>query len=194
MRISRDMNNTENMPRSDPPDETWSVVVLYDDASTRDRAMGVCHRLVQRFWEEVELQFHWWRSDFLEDEAMRCTATQDAVRADFIVVSSRPEQQFSPFVLKWFQDWIRQREGREGAFLDLTEPQAGSAGNVQRRQLHLRRLAHRAMMDYLTQMSPIMDGPLPDSFESVEHRAARITSVMDQILHLPPPPRLDLPR
>ncbi|MCW5553817.1 MAG: hypothetical protein KIS67_16865 [Verrucomicrobiae bacterium] len=182
------------MLRSETPDETWSVVVLYDDAPTRQRAMGLCNRLVQRFWEEVEIRFHWWRSDFLVDDLMRTTATQDAVGADFIVVSSRPEQQFSPFVVKWFEDWIRQREGREGAFLDLTEPEAGSADNVQRRQLHLRRLAHRAMMDYLTQVSQIMDGPLPDSFESVEHRAAQITSVMDQILHLPPPPRLDLPR
>lgn len=188
------MNNTGKTPGSDTPNETWSVVVLYDDAPTRQRAMEVCSGLVQRFWEEVELEFHWWRSDFLADETMRATAIQDAITADFIVVSSRSEQELSPFVVKWFEDWIRQREGKEGAFVDLTKPEASSAGNVQRRQLHLRRLAHRAMMDYLTQADQIMDGPLPDSFESVEDRAARITSVMDRILHLPPPPRLDLPR
>lgn len=188
------MNTTEARTTLGKPDEIWSVAVLYDDAPTRQRAMVVGRELVQRFWTEVTFQFHWWRSDFLTDDAMLAAAVGDASTADFIVVSSRPEQPFSPFVIKWFDDWIGRRAGREGAFVDLTEPTTGSADLVHRRQLHLRRLAHRAMMDYLTRMPEIMDGALPDSFESAENRAAQLTSVMDQILHLPPPPRLNLPR
>ena len=187
------MNGTTE-PSTREPEELWSVVVLYDDAETRQRAMKVCDHLVQQFWAEVEFKFHWWRTDFLEDEAMAATAAADAGNADFIVVSSSAERELSPFVKNWFEAWIAQRQGREGAFVDLTETGAVPAAHVQHNKIFLRNVARRAAMDYLTRVPSVINGKLPDSVESVDLRAGQVTSVLDNILHQPPPPRLDLQR
>jgi hypothetical protein len=176
------------------PEELWSVVVVYDDAQTRQRAMKVCDHLVQRFWSEVEFKFHWWRTDFLEDDTMATTAVGDAADADFIVVSSSAEHELSPFVKNWFDAWIARRQGREGAFVDLTETGAVSAVHSQHTKLFLRHVASRAAMDYLTKVPSAITGKLPDSVESAGLRAGQITSVLDDILHLPPPPQFDLQR
>jgi hypothetical protein len=185
--------NTTTEPKSvtKEPEELWSVLVLYDDAETRQRAMKVCDHLVHQFWSEVEFTFHWWRTDFLEDDTMAATAAADAANADFIVANSSPERELSPFVRNWFDAWISQREGREGAFVDLTEAGAASAIRAQHKKNFLRNVAHRAGMDYLTKVPTAINSALPDSVESVDLRAGQITSVLDDILHQPPPPRLD---
>ena len=152
---------TESKTRTREPEELWSVVVLYEDAATRQRAMKVCDHLVQQFWAEVEFKFHWWRTDFLEDDTMAATAAADAGNADFIVVSSSAERELSPFVKNWFETWIAQRQGREGAFVDLTETGAVSAAHVQHNKIFLRNVAHRAAMDYLTKVPSVINGKLP---------------------------------
>lgn len=154
--------------------------------------MEVCDHLVQQFWTEIEFEFHWWRTDFLEDNAMAATAAQEAANADFIVVSSSPDRELSPIVKNWFEAWIAQRGGREGAFVDLTDTGDGSTEGAQHKKSFLRSAAHRAMMDYLTKVPAVINGKLPDSSESADLRAAQVTSVLDNILHQPPPPRLEL--
>ena len=187
------MNTTiEPKTRTREPEELWSVVVLYEDAATRQRAMKVCDHLVQQFWAEVEFKFHWWRTDFLEDDTMAATAAADAGNADFIVVSSSAERELSPFVKNWFEAWIAQRQGREGALVDLTKTGAVSAAQTQHNKIFLRNVARRAAMDYLTKVPSVINGKLPDSVESVDLRAGQVTSVLDNILHQPPPPHLDL--
>lgn len=168
------------------------MLVLYDDAATRQRAMKVCDHLVHQFWSEVEFKFHWWRTDFLEDDTMAMTAATAAANADFIVVSASPDHELSPFVRNWFEAWIAQREGREGAFVDLTEAGLDSAAHGHHTKSFLRNAARRAAMDYLTKAPNSLNGKLPDSLESVDLRAGQITSVLDNILHQPPPPPLDL--
>ena len=186
--------NTTTEPKSmtREPEELWSVLVLYDDAPTRQRAMKVCDHLVHQFWSDVEFKFHWWRTDFLEDDAMAATAATDAANADFVVVSCSSERELSPFVRNWFEAWIAQREGREGAFVDLTETDTASAAHGQHKKNFLRNVARRAAMDYLTKVPASITGKLPDSVESVDLRAGQITTVLDDILHQPPPPPLDL--
>ena len=145
---------TEPKPDTKEPVELWSVLVLYDDQATRQSAMKVCDHLVQQFWSEVEFTFHWWRTDFLEDDTMATTAATDAAHADFIVVSTSPGRELSPFARNWFDAWIAQREGREGALVDLTETSAASDMHAQHKKNFLRNVARRAAMDYLTSPAP----------------------------------------
>jgi hypothetical protein len=175
-----------------PSKEMWYVAVLYDDSATRQRAMEVCDHLAQRFWSEVELKFHWWRTDFLQDPGMAATAADNSCNADFIVVCILPEGELSPVVRHWFEGWIAQREGREGALIDLTATTGPSALAAQRKKIFLRDVAHRAGMDYLTHFPPVINRSLPDSFESATLRATQMTTVLDGILQHSPPPRLDL--
>jgi hypothetical protein len=150
--------------------------------------MAVCDHLVQQFWAEVEFKFHWWRTDFLQNSGMAATAAGNAADADFIIICTGADSELSPAVNAWFESWIGRRGGREGALIDLTEAGVALTGGAQHKQLQLRKAARRAMMDYLTTVPSAISGTLPDSFESAAFRAGQVTSVLDEILHPPPPP------
>lgn len=170
-------------------EETWSVVVLYEDKATRDRALAVCDHLVKQFWAEVEFDFHWWRTSFLTDPPLAQTAAQDALEADVIIFSSVPEGEFPPEILQWFEQWADQRGDREGMLLGLTHASALTPSPDTHKQLRLRDLANRARLDYLTQIPPQFGSALPNSWQNAEARAGQVTSVLDEILtKLPPPP------
>jgi hypothetical protein len=108
------------------------------------------------------------------------------------VASVSTDQEMSPFVKNWFEGWVSQRQGREGAFVDLTETGSASAIQTPHNKFFLRSVAHRAAMDYLTKVPPAIASRLPDSVESADLRAGQVTSVLDNILHQPPPRRPDL--
>jgi len=186
------MNDFEPGSDPGPSKETWFVVVVYDDAATRQRAMEVCDHLAKRFWAEVELKFHWWRTDFLEDAGMAATAAENSRNADFIVVCILPDGELSPVFQQWFEGWIAGREGREGALIDLTATTGPSPFAAQRKKVFLRDVAHRAGMDYLTHFPPVINRSLPDSFETATLRATQMTTVLDGILHHAPPPQTEL--
>jgi len=185
------MNPTPPIPGPSESKETWLVVILYDDPATRQRAMEVCDHLAKRFWSEVDLKFHWWRTDFLEDAGMAATAAENSCNADFVLVSLLPETEMPPLIRRWFEGWVTGREGREGALIDLTASADAGSLAAHRNRLYLRELAHRAGMDYLAHVPAEYNRTLPDSFESASLRATQITTVLDGILQHSPPPRLD---
>lgn len=168
--------------------ETWSVVVLYEDKATRERAMTTCDHLVKQFWAEVEFDFHWWRTDFLVDPRLAQSAGFDARDANVIIFSSLPETELSPVVLHWFDQWGEQRADRDGLFLDLTYAAVPATPLISRKQSRLRDIASRARLDYVTRFPPQLGGTLPNSWQNAEARAAQVTSVLDEILHRVPPP------
>jgi len=160
-----------------------TVVVIYEDATTRQRAMGACDFLMQQLWSEVEFDFHWWRADFLEHADMARTAAGQAAAADFLIFCSSAENEFSPTLKTWFESWIVDRHGRDGALLNLTE-----TGSARPMETFLRGVAHRAMLEYFETSPQTMTGTLPASFEEAEQRASQISSVLDEILNQPPRP------
>lgn len=176
-----------------PDAETWSVVILYEDKPTRDRAMALCDRLVQRFWSEVEFSFHWWRTDFLIDPRMAQTADADAADADIFIFSPSPTTSLSPILLRWFDGWSPRRQSREGMFLDLTQAAAQQYPIVQQKQACLRALASNAGLEYFNRLPPSFGEGAPNSLQDVETRANQLTTVLDDILtRIPPPPHFGL--
>ena len=45
-----------------------SVVVVYEDATARERALTFCDQLVGRFWAKCEFDVSWWTFDLLDQE------------------------------------------------------------------------------------------------------------------------------
>jgi len=174
--------------KAKPGEETWSVLVLYEDKPTRDRAMRLCDRLVTNFWADVEFDFHWWRTDFLDDPRMAEVAATAATTADIYIFSSAPESSLSPMLLKWFESWSGERVLRDGMFLDLTDASAQAGRMVQQKQVRLREIAARAHLDYFNRIPPPFSGEIPNSRQTLEVRAHEVSSVLDDILHRLPPP------
>ena len=122
-----------------------TVVVIYDDPTTRARALTACDYLVSQLWETVELDFYWWRTDFLDDANMSRAAAHYAIGADFLVICSNGTENRSRTLETWLESWIRKRDKNEGALIDLSVLPA----SPNRLPSVLREIAERGKFDYL---------------------------------------------
>ncbi|TSA41817.1 MAG: hypothetical protein D4R57_00180 [Verrucomicrobiales bacterium] len=129
--------------------DVCTIVVLYDGDVTRARALEACDYLVNQFWQDVELEFHWWRTDFLRDEMLASVAATNGVAADFLIVCLDSNREIAPALESWFESWLMKRSGREGALVDLTRAQKPGTELTQR-ELFLREVSVRGNFDYLT--------------------------------------------
>lgn len=140
------MNAAIEEQNATSPLDLCTVVVIYDNLTARSRAMKAGDYLVKQFWENVELKFHWWRTDFLREASLAQVAARNAIAADFLIVCVGDDETASALLEAWFETWITQRTGREGALLDLSL--AGAHGGF------LRELCARGQFDYL---APALD-------------------------------------
>jgi hypothetical protein len=132
------------------PHEVCSIVVLYDGMATRTRALTACNYLVQQFWADIELKFHWWRTDFLRDATLAQVAADNAVGTDFLIMATESPWEVSPALESWFESWLSRRREREGALVDLRPAGAdGSSRNDNERERFLREVCRRGNFDYL---------------------------------------------
>jgi hypothetical protein len=171
----------------------WSVAVVYEDAATRAEAVSFCDRLMERFWAECEFDVGWWSFDHLKEGDSAKEASQKAVEANLVVFAVRPEGGISPGFDAWIETWLTHRGDREGTLVGLLTSGNELLDDAAGKHVYLRNVAHRAGMDYLTEVPQSISHFIPDSLESVSERAQRVSSVLDEILrHAPPPPQLQL--
>jgi len=157
------MNAAIEKEHSPSPLDRSTVVVIYDDPITRARALTACDFLVSQLWENVELDFYWWRTDFLSDSNMSRAAAHYAVGADFLIVCSTGIDDRSTTLETWFDSWIRERNKHEGALIDLClVPEASN--RITNLQSVLQAAATRGKFDYLTaNESPSPGNHSPDT-------------------------------
>ena len=68
----------------------------------------------------------------------------------------------------------------------LFEPGRAAGSSSGGKEGYFRRVAVRAGMDYLSHAPLSAETELPDSFDSIDHRAGCVTDVLNNILHHPP--------
>src|SRR5947207_10261031 len=99
--------------------EVFSALVAYEDATTRDRAMQTCDRLVRKFWKDVEFDFSWWRFDFLVDGGIVNAAVNAAVNSDLILISAHAGRELPGPVQRWIETWLPRRPGGGGVLVAM---------------------------------------------------------------------------
>jgi hypothetical protein len=166
----------------------WSVVVVYEDTAARERAVTFCDQLVGRFWDKCEFDVSWWSFTLLNQEPANEEAAQKASQADVIVFAATPEGDFPQLVKAWVDTWLSQRSDREGMLVGLLEQAAGADDREGPKHHYLRKAAHHGAMDYLTKVLPDTALSIPESLDSYTERAEQVTSLLNDILHQPPPP------
>ena len=171
----------------------WSVLVVYEDATARERAVSFCDQLVGRFWAKCEFDVSWWAFALLDQASAAKDAAAKAAQADLIVFSANPEGDFPRPVKAWIETWLSQRGDREGMLVGLMDSLADPAGREGQKHHCLRTVAHRGAMDYLTQVPQDISRSIPDSLDSYTERADQVTSLLDDILHQQTPPPNPLP-
>ena len=158
---------------------TWSVVVVYEDNSARERAVQFCDNLVKRFWSQGEFEVQWCSFGWLKQTSSQLTSEEKAAEADVLVFAARPEGELPVEVATWFENWLHQRGDREGALVDLVAPLTSH------KSAYLMHVAHRGGMDYLTGLPQSIGQPIPDSLEYFTERAQEVGGVLEEILHQP---------
>ena len=155
----------------------WSVLVVYDAANARQSATQFCDRLVERFWAESEFDVEWCCFSSLEQTREKAAVADKAVDANLVVFAA--EKELPLHVIDWVELWLARRGEREGVLVGLPGSEAEAAGT----HLYFRNVAHRAGMDYLTEVPQSMAFPIPESPEYCAERAHQLTSTLDGILH-----------
>jgi len=164
---------------------TWSVVILFEDAQTREKAVKFCDQLVERFWAHCEFRLTWMEFSALDDANAARDAHTKARGADVIVFATRPERPVPEIVTEWVERCVANRTDREGTLAGLIDTSTILTGWAAEKHAWLRSVAHRAGMDYLTDVPPEITRPIPNSLESFSERAEQVTSVLDDILSKP---------
>lgn len=168
---------------------TWSVVILFEDKPAREKAVKFCDQLVERHWASCEFRMTWLSFLALGDPNAARDAGARIRGADIVVFAARPEGHLPSAVVEWVEGWLANRTDREGALAGLIDGGPIPTGWAAQKHAWLRSVAHRAGMDYLTEVPQEIAQPIPDSLESFSERAQQVTSVLDEILHKPACPR-----
>ena len=177
-------NKNEVGRRAEAP---WSVVVVYEDNVAREEAVQFCDQLVARFWSHSAVDVSWWSFARLLEALPASEAAGKAVGADLIVFATRREGELPVGVKSWMETWVDRRCEREGTLVGLLDPGPGPGAGTDK-YVYLRGTAHRAGLDYLTQMPQDLAHFLPDSIESYSERAEQVTNLLDEILRQRTPP------
>ncbi|HEY2083504.1 MAG TPA: hypothetical protein VGI88_12030 [Verrucomicrobiae bacterium] len=165
-------------------------MVIYETPAIREHAVRFCERLVQEK-KSVALETNWWSFQVLDHPELRNDAVEKAAAADVVIFAMNAGRDLPEEIKLWIERWLNKRGEREGALVGLLgreEPRDMASF----REIYLRHAARRAGMDYLSHAAPTATQAIPDSLDSFNERAGRMTSVLANILHKHPhhPPRL----
>lgn len=159
-----------------------SIIVVCENKPARDHAVKFCDELMNRFWAKCEFDITWLVFEDLAEEALFRPATLKAASADLVIFSMCPGCEIPRPVRSWVEAWLSQRGEREGAIVGLRDPGHLPGGGVSQNFVYLHSVAHRAGLDYLTELPEKIGHTIPDQLESYSQRARQVTSVLDQIL------------
>lgn len=166
----------------------WSVVAVYENAQVRKMAVEFGDQLVQRFWEECRFDIGWWSFAQLRSSRAAREAAAKAAEANLILMVTRPGTKLPDHVWAWIESWLPSRSEREGALVSLQRPAIAGGAESSGTVLYLRDVAHRAGMDFLTELPHTLVHSMPESLDSFSERANQVTSVLDHFLHEPAAP------
>src|SRR5256885_5815348 len=126
------MNSLFTKPQTDESPEEGEVfftLIAYEDSMTRNRAMQICDRLMEKFWMDMEFDLSWWRFDFLRDAGIVKAAANAAARSDLILISAHAGRELPSHVQKRIETWGPRRELGNGvrvAMIGTSEHHLGS--------------------------------------------------------------------
>jgi hypothetical protein len=164
--------------------ETLNLVVLYDDRVGRDHVLRIRDHLIEHFGGELDVVCSWWRFDFLAEPSFASAASQEAEKADVILLSLHSSNALPPYVQEWIEKAIsKSRNGR--SLLALLAGPDNETDLVDVDEF-LTTVAARGGLDYLG--ASAFGGVSDLARRSIAHRASARTSVMNDILSLRPPP------
>jgi hypothetical protein len=158
------------------------AVIVYENPPAREVASQFWQRIEQQSPGAENLDVSWWTFEVLADPVEASEAAEQAASAELIVFASGIEGELPERLKAWIESWLGKRQEREGAIVGLVRDASVPCAMPGLKEIYLRRIAHRAGMDYLSDFAPTASLAMPNSPDSFYERAVRVTSVLDEIL------------
>ena len=157
---------------------------MYENLESREQAISFCEAFTKQSGAAAVLGVSCFAFDSLSVPAKSAEAVKNAVQADLIVFAVTSAGDLPREVKLWTENWLGKRGEREGALVGLVSGDAANPCEIAcLKEVYLRHLAHRAGLDYLSHVPPMISREIPDSLDSFNQRAGQVTSVLDEILH-----------
>jgi len=163
------------------------IIVIYETAAGREKALGFCDQLTVLHRADAEFEVQWLSFAQLNGPRPAGETIEQAATADWLVFAVDSAGDFPHNLKLWMERWLGKRSDREGTLVGLICGASNPCELACLKEVHLRHVAHRAGMDYLTQMPPLTQWADAGSLATIGDRADRVTAVLDQILHTAPP-------
>ena len=176
-----------------PPEAQCLGAVVCEDEVARARAGSICEHMARRFRGDIEFQFRWWLFDDLRRSVLAEEAAQAAVRAAMVFFATRHNSELPEHVKSWIESWVNARADQSGALVWLATDQDPGGSQAAPPHPGLLHAAHRAGMDFLSDVPDYLTLALPESPQWFNDRANVLGPVMDSILRQtgsPPPPMM----
>jgi hypothetical protein len=163
-----------------------NVVLVCEDNAARQHALRSQAGLGLEDAKPKDKSAGWWLFEQLSVKAHAGEAAAKAAAADLVVFSVSTTGDLPGHVKLWIEMWIANRKDREGALVCLVSHPHSPAYLASLKEIYLRHTAHRAGMDYLSEIPSASGKALPDSPDSCCERARHVSSVLDEILRAGP--------
>lgn len=160
-----------------------SVMVLYKSPPARELAMKFCDQLARQPGADERVVINWFSFEYLAVPQNAKEVLESAAKVDLLAFAVTARGELPAGIKLWTEHWLLRRGEREGSLVGLLLEAGPSAGAAGLKEIYLRHLAHRAGMDYLSHFPGQICRAIPNSLDSFNQRAGRISPLLDEILH-----------
>ncbi len=173
--------NVSFRPDQWQPKYPFDVVMAYEDAVTRDRAMHLHDHLARQLNDDFDFQCAWWNFNHIADPTLREQAVDDATAANMIILSLHAGNDLPSSAQRWMEDWSQRRDHHKCALVTLFAENGGpqAAAPIFAR---LKQIARQAHMDFFTNITEAAGVIAGLSVTQISERASAVTPTLKGIL------------
>jgi hypothetical protein len=172
------------------PKFPFDLVVAYEDADTRNRALHLYDHLAQQLLDDYDFQCSWWKFDHLTNDALCEQATDAALDANMVILSLHARRELAPAHKMWLERWIPRRPRRKSALVTLIAGVDRPERDAPSLFAYLQNAARLGHMDFFPHAFDLPKPPREWSAEELAERARVVTPFLQDILHQ----RIPVPR
>jgi len=167
------------------PKYPFDLVVAYEDATTRNRAMQLYDHLAQQLLDDYDFQCSWWKLDHLSNPGICEQAADAAAEANMVIVSVRGDHGLPTVFNRWLEGWLSRRGDQKSALVVLLGDKGQPGDQSRRLQSQLQQVARQARMDFFAHAYDLPEPGAPYSAESFPQRAQTVPPVLEEFLEPP---------
>jgi hypothetical protein len=168
-----------------------NVQIVYEDLSAGLRAKQTADWLEAQLPPQRDMRLKLWRFDLLSEPALREEVTNEAMRADLVLLSAHGQHGLPEDVSTWIREWLTQGTDEPPALIVVFDASAEGSAAANDFLASLRRAAGPRGIEVFPRFYELQSDPAELTSESLRRRAETTTDLLSDMLKWQPshPPR-----